>query len=138
MQTQATPGHTTDSDRWGSLIPLDGYVSPSLERQLGYFGNERFCFFYFDQQGDGLIWHDGSSYGFGLGSWRVFSDHIEPVALSHGVRLAGRRGDGHVLLIDREHRSACFADWRTALAMIQEQQIQQSQDQVPQLTADAA
>jgi hypothetical protein len=92
-----------------------------LDRQLGYFGEARYCMFYFDQCADGLMWMDGHGYGFGSGAWRAFADRVEPLAPRYGVTLGRSQDGGGVLLIDRREARAYFADWPTAEALISTQ-----------------
>lgn len=100
------------------FVVLSESLPGRLERQLGYFGNARLCLFYFDAQADGVMWKDGRSQGFGSGAWKAFGEHIEPLARQYGVSLSSQRGAGCVLLVDRETRTAYFADWQSAHAVI--------------------
>lgn len=99
----------------------DGFVRVTdelparLDRQLGYFGDARYCLFYFDHQVEGVVWKDGRSYGFGAGAWRPFDEHIVPLAEMHGA------DSSHALIIDREGPAAYFAPRTTAERLVTEQ-----------------
>ena len=53
----------------------------SMDRRLGYYGQERFVFFYYEPRGEEVIWNDGRSYGF-----------VHRVLSESGVKLRGRGG----------------------------------------------
>ena len=92
------------------LIKVDARLRQRIDRALGYFGQSRFVFFYFEPRGEEVVWNDGHSYGFATGAWVVFDRKISPLARSHGVNLGDADGEGgHVLLIDRMTGEAYFA-----------------------------
>jgi hypothetical protein len=101
----------------GRLMPVDETLPARLDRQLGYFGDARFCMFHFDVRTDGVIWNDGRSYGFGAGAWRPFDEHIAPLAQNYG---ADHR---HALVIDRETRTAYFTPLPAAEQMVADQHL---------------
>lgn len=121
MIAEALP--ETDATDATALLPqrfarIAAAVPARLDKELGYFGEARFCFFYYDAQADGVVWKDGRSYGFGAGAWRPFDEQIEPLARAQGVALGGRRPQDHVLLIDRLRRAAYFTPRSTAERII--------------------
>ena len=84
------------------FVRLAELVSSTIERQLGYFRNERVVVFGYCPGGGEVIWRDGSSSGFGAGGWRVFLEEISPLAARMGVKLGDLESIGtHVLLMDR-------------------------------------
>ena len=89
------------------LVELPDHLPAAMDQHLGYVGQERFVYFYYEPRGEEVIWNDGRSYGFGCGGWRAFCDQIAPLAKRYGVGL-GNTGlaHTHVLLIDRERRVA--------------------------------
>ena len=125
-----TPIAGTYEQPWGrtglspEAVVLREPLPDGLDRQLGYFGNARYCLFYFDPRAESAVWNDGRSYGFGLGSWRAFGDCVEPLAQRYGVTLGGGRSGGSVLVIDRRDRSAYFVAWRKAEQLVGEQHVQ--------------
>ncbi len=96
------PGFPTMSER------LQQAIDP---RRLGYFGQSRFVFFYYEPRGEEVVWNDGRTYGFGYGGWLAFQDEVAPLAAQFGADVGDgqRRGD-HVLVIDRQLNVAYFAD----------------------------
>lgn len=104
------------------LVPVEDPLPARLDRQLGYFGDARYCFFYFDARADGVIWNDGRTYGFGAGAWRPFDEQIAPLACTHGLDLHARDA-AHALLIDRTKRRAWFAPRRLAERMVAGQRV---------------
>ena len=105
---------------FASVIPpgflrLDQRVQQRIDRALGYFGQQRFVFFYFEPRGEEVVWNDGNSYGFATGAWVTFDRKILPLARSHGANLNQTGGQGeHVLLIDRMTGQAYFAPRQSA------------------------
>lgn len=105
-----------DVDRGSDeFVRVPGELPARLDRQLGYFGDARYCLFYFDDQTEGVVWKDGRSYGFGAGAWRPFDEHIAPLAHEHGASA------DHALIIDREGPAAYFAPRETAERIVTEQ-----------------
>ena len=89
------------------------------ERELGYFGQDRFVMFYYEPRGQDVIWVDGRSSGFGTGGWRCFLDDIEPLARRHGVDVGDVNRPGrHALVVDRQFGQAYFADRDEAHAFV--------------------
>lgn len=106
------------SDRLSGLLPetrhdfvsLGQQVNSRIDRQLGYFGNERFVFFYYEPRGEEVMWKDGRSYGFGTGAWETFLRDIAPLAEAAGASVGNSESAAEdVLLVDRATRSAYFA-----------------------------
>lgn len=90
-----------------------------LDRQLGYFGDDRYVFFYYEPRGEEVMWNDGRGYGFGNGAWQTFFDQVAPVASRHGVNVgAGEVPGEHALVVDRLCRQAYFADLTSAKAWV--------------------
>jgi hypothetical protein len=84
-------------------------------RRLGYFGQGRFVFFYYEPRGEEVVWNDGRTYGFGCGGWMAFQEDVAPLARSYGADMGDERRPGpHVLVVDRELGHAYFADRATA------------------------
>jgi hypothetical protein len=84
-----------------------------MDRRLGYFGRERFVFFYYEPRGEEVIWNDGRSYGFASGGWAAFMHEVSRIGKRYGVNI-GTQGiaNTHVLMLDREEQSAYFAqEW---------------------------
>jgi hypothetical protein len=105
----------------GFLKP-GGRLQQRIDRALGYFGQSRFVFFYFEPRGEEVVWNDGHSYGFATGGWRVFGERVLPLAHGQGVNVGqtGGRAD-HVLLIDRITGQAYFAPREAAAEWVAEQ-----------------
>jgi hypothetical protein len=83
----------------------------SMDRRLGYFGQERFVFFYYEPRGEEVIWNDGRSYGFASGGWGAFMHEIARLGKRYGVNL-GTEGTSntHVLVLDRQSQQTYFAE----------------------------
>ncbi len=79
-----------------------------VDRHLGYDGERRFVFFYYEPKNQSVVWNDGRSYGFGARAWGVFKEQIAPLGRRYRVNL-GQNGSAntHVLLIDRL-RQSCY------------------------------
>jgi hypothetical protein len=94
----------------------------SIDRRLGYFRHARFVLFYYEPRGAEVIWNDGRSYGFGSGGWMTFLHEVAPLGSGQGLNLGDddRPGD-HVLVLDREHNRAWFADRRSAQRLVDRQ-----------------
>jgi hypothetical protein len=91
------------------------------DRELGYFGQDRFVMFYYEPRGQDVIWVDGRSSGFGTGGWRCFFDQIEPLARRHGVDAGSATSRGrHALVVDRDFGQAYFAERGEAEAFVTE------------------
>jgi hypothetical protein len=89
------------------------------DRELGYFGQDRFVMFYYEPRGQDVIWVDARSSGFGTGGWRCFLDEIEPLARRHGVDAGNVNSRGrHALVVDREIGQAYFAERDEARAFV--------------------
>ena len=73
-----------------------------LDRRLGYFGSNRFVLFYYEPQGQEVVWDDGYSYGFACGGWQAFIEDVMPIAEQLGADLgdSDRRG-AQALVVDR-------------------------------------
>ena len=101
--------YNLDPEQWpdasvapGHSIWVGNALGPDIDRRLGYRGERRFVMFYFEPRGQEMIWQDTDSYGFGLGGWRTFMDHVEPLAELYGVSIGNLRDHGdHALIIDR-------------------------------------
>ena len=61
---------------------------PSIERKLGYFGNEWFVIFSFHPMAAEVIWTDGRISGFGGGGWQMFLDVFVRMAERLGAHLS--------------------------------------------------
>src|SRR4051812_37286992 len=89
------------------------------DRELGYFGQDRFVMFYYEPRGQDVIWVDGRSSGFGTGGWQYFLDEIEPLARRLGVDAGSTTSRGrHALIIDRHFGQAYFAERDDAQAFV--------------------
>jgi hypothetical protein len=83
----------------------------SMDRRLGYFGEERFVFFYYEPRGEEVIWNDGRSYGFACGAWGTFMHEIARLAKRYDVNVGtGGMTNTHVLVLDRQDGTAYFAE----------------------------
>lgn len=92
------------------------------DRELGYFGQERFVMFYYEPRGQDVIWADGRSSGFGTGGWQYFLDEIEPLARRMGLDAGSTTSRGrHALVLDRHFGHAYFADRGEAEAFVNNQ-----------------
>jgi len=90
-----------------------------LDRTLGYFGNRRLVFFYFEPRGEEVVWNDGVSCGFGTGGWLPFDEEVAPLARRMKASVGGPdEAPRDVLLIDRSLRRAYFAPRETAEAWL--------------------
>lgn len=118
MYALAVPTETHVVPPIDETILIHERLPGALDRQLGYFGNNRYVFFYFDTRGDGVLWQDGQSLGFGPGAWRPFAEYIEPLAARYGIVLSERKATGAVLLLDRQTYRAYFAPWHIAQAAL--------------------
>lgn len=93
-----------------------------FDRQLGYFGQDRFVLFYFEPRGGEVLWIDSRSSGFGTGAWRVFFDEVEPLARRQGADFGTDEAQGpHALVLDRVFGQAYYADHRDARAFLASQ-----------------
>lgn len=116
-----------------TIFPVSAVVPPSFlklsgarqqqccccDRDLGYFGHDRFVMFYYEPRGQDVIWVDARSSGFGTGGWRCFLDEIEPLARRLGVDAGSVNSRGrHALVVDREFGQAYFADRDEAEAFV--------------------
>ena len=102
------------------FVKIEGRVRQRIDRALGYFGQARFVFFYFEPRGEEVVWNDGHSYGFATGAWLTFDRKISPLARNCGLNL-GDSGSGHVLLVDRMTGQAYFAPRAEAEQLVCEQ-----------------
>ena len=113
------------ADSFVSAVPpgflkLTGRLQQRIDRALGYFGQARFVFFYFEPRGEEVVWNDGHSYGFATGGWKTFGEKILPLAQGMNVGQTSGRAD-HVLLIDRVRAHAYFAPRGEAESLVAEQ-----------------
>jgi len=107
-----------------ACVELPDCLPRSIDRQLGYAGNARLVFFYFEPRGEEVMWNDGRSYGFGFGGWLAFGDEIAPLAARYGVDLGSESGPAkHVLVIDRNTSHAYFAPRAQAEAVVSGQRV---------------
>jgi hypothetical protein len=89
------------------------------ERELGYFGQDRFVMFYYEPRGQDVIWADSRKSGFGTGGWQYFLDVIEPMARRMGVDAGNTTSRGkHALIVDRDFGQAYYADRQEAEAFV--------------------
>ncbi len=104
------------------FLRLPQGLQQPIDRRLGYFGQGRFVFFYYEPRGDEVMWNDGRTYGFGTGGWEMFHQDIAPLAEQHGmnVGVSGRRAE-HALVLDRERREAYLAEREAAEEFVQQQ-----------------
>jgi hypothetical protein len=101
---------------------LSDRLQQSIDRQLGYFGQDRFVMFYYEPRGAEVVWTDSQSCGFGTGAWRVFLDEIEPLARRDGADLGTAEARGrHGLIVDRAYGHTYFAEQREARAFLSQQ-----------------
>jgi hypothetical protein len=92
------------------FLKLTARLQQRIDRALGYFGQSRFVFFYFEPRGEEVVWNDGRSYGFATGGWRAFGEKVIPLARNCGAHVGDADGQGnHVLLIDRITGNSYFA-----------------------------
>ena len=111
-----------DDDVPDGFHRLDRPLYDGIDRKLGYFGEGRYVLFYYEPRGEEVIWDDGRSYGFGLGAWRTFLEHIEPLTRRYGVDLGyGDEPQKHALVIDRDAHEAYFARRDSAKALVRTQ-----------------
>jgi hypothetical protein len=105
-----------------SFLKLTGRLQQRIDRTLGYFGQSRFVFFYYEPRGQEVIWNDGRSYGFATGGWQTFGEQVIPLARSIGAHVGDidARGD-HVLLVDRVSGQAYFAPKDHAVRVVDAQ-----------------
>jgi hypothetical protein len=107
-----------------SFVAVSECLQQGIDRRLGYFGNARFVFFYYEPRGSEVVWNDGRSYGFGSGGWLFFLDEIVSLADRYGVEVGDDHKAGeHVLVIDRRLREAFFADREQAEAVVGKQKL---------------
>src|SRR6185312_11333860 len=93
------------------IIELAELHSVSIDRQLGYFRDERFVLFGYCPGGGEVVWKDGHSAGFGTGGWRTFLEEIAPLANRLGCSLGSATSAGtHVLLVDRARGTVYVAE----------------------------
>lgn len=101
---------------------LSDRLQQSIDRQLGYFGQDRFVMFYYEPRGAEVVWTDSQSCGFGTGGWRIFLDEIEPIARQDGADLGTAETRGrHGMVVDREYGRAYYADQGEARAFLAQQ-----------------
>jgi hypothetical protein len=103
------------------FVPVGEAVMRGIDRKLGYLGDRRFVLFYYETQGQEVIWRDDQSYGFGAGGWREFTQGVWPLSGVYEVCVGnddGRGGD--VLVIDRVLGLAYFAPRTIADVFIDE------------------
>lgn len=117
----------TEAVSIASVIPC-GFVTVSeglqqrIDRKLGYFGQARFAFFYYEPRGSEVVWNDGRTYGFGSGGWITYMDEILPLGRRYGADLGSDEGAGsHVLVLDRMLCQAYFAERECAETLVTEQ-----------------
>lgn len=105
----------------GFLRPISG-LKQCIDRQLGYFGQRRFVFFYYEPRGEEVVWNDGRKYGFACGGWQAFVDEVVPIARRFGADLgdAARRGRD-VLVVDRQTGEVFFTDQNIAQSFVADQ-----------------
>lgn len=97
------------------FIQISHRLSIHADRQLGYHRDERFVGFYYEPRGQEIIWQDGSSYGFGLGGWRFFTQYVEPITRFYDVHIGDAHvAGGHILILDRLYNHAYFAPRESA------------------------
>ncbi len=82
-----------------------------VDRRLGYNGQRRFVYFYYEPESECVVWNDGRSYGFAVKAWGIFKEQIAPLSRRYRVNL-GQEGsaNSHVLLIDRIRQSSYFIE----------------------------
>lgn len=88
------------------FIELKKFRAVTLDRKLGYFGNQRFVIVGYSDRAQEIFWKDGQSSGFGLGHWQFFMDTLTPAAAAQGIDLGdiGRPGR-HVIVLDRQEKA---------------------------------
>jgi hypothetical protein len=97
--------------RPATFVQLNERLPDSLDRRLGYFGQERYVFFYYESRGEEVIWNDGNSYGFACGGWSLFLQDVAPLGKRYGVNLGtNSSANTHVLMLDRELNLSYFAE----------------------------
>lgn len=82
-----------------------------VDRRLGYKGDRRFVYFYYEPETQSVVWNDGESYGFAAKAWGIFKELISPLGRRYRVNLGrDESAKTHVLLIDRLRQSSYFVE----------------------------
>ena len=78
-----------------------------IDQELGYAGQDRFVFFYYEPRRREVWWKDTRSCGSGSAGWPAPFANIEADARAFGITLGHNVESGdHVILVDRiEHRA---------------------------------
>jgi hypothetical protein len=89
-------------------------TSPKLtgiDRALGYFGNEPYVLFAYEERAGEVMWKDGQSCGISHGACDVLAARVEPLARQRDATLGsdGRAGS-HVMLVDRRRGRVYLAE----------------------------
>ena len=122
VQAAQAPQPEQSKASFPGFIKLTGLLQRRIDRALGYFGQSRFVFFYFEPRGEEVVWNDGRSYGFATGAWLTFGERVIPLARRCGAHVGDGDGRGeHVLLIDRVTGHAYFAPRDLAERLVAEQ-----------------
>jgi len=116
--------HAAEDHRGRCAVPptfvrLSDCLQQSIDRDLGYHGEDRFVFFHYEPRGGEVMWHDRHSYGFAAGGWRAYFEDIEPLGDRYGVDLSGAgEPPRYGLLVDRARRELWLADISGARAFM--------------------
>jgi hypothetical protein len=99
----AAPGHLPIPSEF---TELSEFRAVTLDRKLGYFGQQRFVIVGYSDRGQEVFWKDGLSSGFGLGHWQFFMDALVPAADRQGIDLGDVDRPGtHVIVLDRQEKA---------------------------------
>jgi hypothetical protein len=82
-----------------------------IDRALGYFGNEPYVLFAYEERAGEVMWKDGQSCGISHGACDVLAARVEPLARTRDATLGsdGRAGS-HVMLVDRRRGRVYLAE----------------------------
>lgn len=108
-------------------VRLPERLQQCVDRKLGYFGSNRWVFFYFESRGHEVVWNDGRSYGFSCGGWMAFEDEVLPLAGRHAAEVGGDHSRARdVLLVDRTTGDLYFADRLGAERFVRQQAVRKT------------
>ena len=89
-------------------------TSPKLtriDRALGYFGNEPYVLFAYEERAGEVMWKDGQSCGISHGASDVLAARVEPLARTRDATLGSDGCPGsHVMLVDRRRGRVYLAE----------------------------
>jgi hypothetical protein len=92
------------------FVSVGECLPQGLDRRLGYFGQARFVFFYYEARGSEVVWNDGLSYGFSCGGWIPFTQELAPLARQYNMELGSDHNPAaDALVLDLKLKRAYFA-----------------------------